>query len=228
MTKAYNMDCTEYMKSCKDNQFDLSIPDPPYGIGEDGGNKKRNRGYNRVVIHEKKEWDKKPSPEYFAELFRVSKHQIIFGANYFTFNIPPSMGWIFWDKNIGGDYSDGELIFTSFEKALRKIKISQFHKLRGGHDRIHPTQKPVALYKWILTNYAQPGWKIFDSHLGSGSSRIAAHDLGFDFVGCELDQDYFEAQEKRFRDYIAQGDLFQPEEYQDIIYNKRTEELFEL
>lgn len=216
------IDNMEFMAGLPDNAFDLAIVDPPYGIGEDGGNKNRNRGYNRIVVHEKKNWDKRPSPEYWKQLFRVSTNQVVFGANYFVDYLKPSMGWIFWDKNMGGCFSDGELIYTSFWKALRKIKISQFHKLRGGHDRIHPTEKPIALYKWLLANYTKPGETIFDSHVGSGSIRIACHDMGFDFVGCENDPEYWQAQEDRYREHLKKGkELFTPEEYQERIYDER-------
>lgn len=212
ISEAYNRDCLEAMKEMEDNAFELAIVDPPYGIGEDGGDKQRRRGYGAVVVHQRKQWDNaKPSAEYFTELFRVSKNQLICGANYFAEYLPSTMGWVFWDKKMGGDFSDGELIFTSFQKALRKFEVSPFHQLHGGHHRIHPTQKPVALYKWLLTNYAKPGDKILDTHLGSGSSRIACYDLGFDFVGYELDKDYFEAQEERFARHIAQPKLFIPE-----------------
>lgn len=224
MNESYNIDCMEYMAGCQDNQFDLAVVDPNYGIGEDGGQRRRYRksdNHNHIVVHKKKDWDKKPPhPEYFMELFRVSKNQIICGANYFTDKLPPSMGWIFWDKNIGGDFSDGELIFTSFNRALRKIKISQFNGLRGGHDRIHPTQKPVALYKWILQNYAKPGWSILDTHEGSASNKIACHDMGFDYTGCELDQDYYKAAKERFKNHVAQKDLFSAEEYQYLMYTQ--------
>lgn len=210
INNVYLMDCLQYMKSCKENQFNLSICDPPYGIGECGGDKKRNRNCKRIVKHEKKTWDYiKPDKEYFNELFRISRNQIIFGANYFVENLYSSMGWVFWDKRLGGDFSDGELLFTSFNKAFKLYSLSNFHGLHGGHDRIHPTEKPTKLYKWLLKNYAKEGDKIFDSHVGSGSIRIACHELGFDFEGCELDKDYWEAQELRYQNWLEKYNLEQ-------------------
>ncbi len=199
----------DYMANCEDNFFDLAIVDPPYGIGEDGGNKKRNRGYNRIVKHKKKKWDNStPGQEYFDELMRVSKNQIIWGANYMIDKIKLcSMGWIFWDKRIGGDFSDGELAFTSFNRALRMFSYSHVGDTRGGHTRIHPTQKPLPLYKWLLKNYSKPGQRIIDTHLGSGSSAIAAHYFGCDFVGCEIDKDYYKAATQRFKKETAQLSL---------------------
>lgn len=214
----FNSDCIGAMRGFTDKYFDLAICDPNYGIGEDGGDKKRTRkskNYNKIVVHAKKNWDNKiPDEMYFKELFRVSKNQIIWGGNYFTDFLPPKMGWVFWDKLIGGDFSDGELAWTSFDKALRQFTYSYHGDTKGGHTRIHPTQKPIKLYKWLLENYAKPGNKILDTHLGSGSSRIAAYDLGFDFTGYELDKDYYEAQEKRFNEHcIAHGNMmFKPVE----------------
>jgi site-specific DNA-methyltransferase (adenine-specific) len=200
-----NCDCMDLMKEFPDKYFELAIVDPPYGIGEDGGDKKRNRGYNKIVNHEKKSWDnKKPESPYFQELFRVSKNQAIFGANYFVDNLKPSMGWIFWDKRLGGDFSDGEIIYTSFNRALRMFSLSNFHDLKGGHMRIHPTQKPVALYKWLLQNYAKQGDKILDTHLGSMSSVIACYDEKFDITGAELDPDYFKAGMERVNKHTSQ------------------------
>jgi len=194
------------MRQMPDKAFDLAICDVPYGIGEDGGKfRDRKGGGHRVLA--KKNWDSEPPTyEYFEQLFRVSWYQIIWGANHFIDKIAkPSAGWIYWDKLMGGDFADGELAWSSFDKPLKKFT---YCNKRGG--AIHPTQKPVALYKWLLTNYAKPGDTILDTHLGSGSSRIAAYDLGFDFTGYELDKDYFEAQEKRFADHIAQPKLFEP------------------
>lgn len=203
------MDCIEGMAKYPDKYFELAIVDPPYGINRAGQNetftklKKHKRKY-----FENKKWDYDiPNEKYFNELFRVSKNQIIWGANYFTQYLYSSKGWIFWDKGQDLTMSDGELAFTSFQKVLRRIKINRGQlMIEGG--TIHPTQKPVKLYKWLLTNYAKPGDKILDTHLGSGSSRIAAYDLGFDFVGFELDKEYFEAQEKRFNTFKQQLKLF--------------------
>ena len=156
-----------------------------------------------------------PGVEYFEELKRVSKNQIIWGANHFIDLIPfRSPCWLVWDKDNGGtDFADCELAYTSFTSAVRKFTFRWNGMLQGNmkhkEERVHPHQKPVALYKWILKNYAKKGDKILDTHLGSGSSRIAAYDMGFDFVGCEIDNYYFDAQEKRYKDHIAQHNLFE-------------------
>ena len=199
----YNMDCMEGMKQYPDKHFDLAVVDPPYGIGRDGGETGKH-----WKVYESKGWDASTPPdEYFFELFRVSKNQVIWGANYFSKNLPPSMGWIFWDKGQKLTMSDGELAFTSFDRALRSVvlnrcKIGEF----GGN--IHPTQKPVALYDWIYHHYLPNGGRVLDTHLGSGSNRIAAHKAGnIDFTGYELDKDYYEAQEKRFEIFQRQPSL---------------------
>ena len=194
-------DCMEMMSRYPDKYFDLAIVDPPYGIdylhsgglGTNCKNKKHNRKW-----HERKDWDTAiPNSIYWTELCRISKNQIVFGANYFTEFLPPSMGWVFWDKGQDLSMSDGELAYTSFNKALRRVKINRGQlTVEGG--TIHPTQKPIALYVWLLKNYAKSGDKILDTHLGSGSSRIAAYKLGFDFWGCEIDADYFKASCERF------------------------------
>jgi len=203
-------DCMEAMAKMPDNAYDLAIVDPPYGIGESGGDKKRNRGYKRIVKHTKKEWDSKtPNQEYFDEVRRVSKNQIIWGANYMIDKIlTPKMGWIFWDKRIGGDFSDGELAWTSFDKALRMFSYSHVGDTKGGHTRIHPTQKPVPLYKWILHNYAKEGDKILDTHGGSMSIAIACHDMGFDLDLWELDPEYYQKGVERFNQHKAQLRMF--------------------
>lgn len=211
VSEVYNMDCMEYMRSMPDKFFELAIVDPPYGIGRDGSVKTTSRHGGRKA-HDFKGWDKGiPDAQYFTELFRVSKNQIIWGANYFTKYLPASMGWIFWDKGQRICNSDGELAFTSFNKALRAVVYNRVELLKEG--TIHPTQKPVKLYKWIYDNYTNGGGdKILDTHLGSGSNRIAAFDMGFDFYATELDKDYFEAQEKRFTEHcIAHGNvMFKP------------------
>ncbi len=187
-----NMDCMEYMRGLPDKAFELAIVDPPYGIGESGG-AKRTRG-SKKTNGLKKDWDnQRPSKEYFDELDRVSKNQIIWGGNYFADLLAPSRCWLYWQKDMGGDFSDGELAWTSFDKVLK-----QFRKRSDTFNRIHPTQKPVKLYEWLLANYAKPGDRILDTHLGSGSSAIAAHYGGFEFVGTELDKDYYNAAVKRF------------------------------
>ena len=196
----------EYMRTQKDNAFDLAIVDPPYGIGESGAtNKSRGKlakAKDYKAFHGK---DKEPpKQEYFDELKRVSKNQIVWGANHFINRIPfGSPCWLVWDKdNETCDFADCELAYTSFKTAVRKFKFTWNGMLQDDmkykEDRIHPTQKPVALYQWILQNYAKPNQRILDTHLGSGSSAIAAHYFGCDFVGCELDKYYFDAMKKRF------------------------------
>ncbi len=203
MTQVFNRDCMEAMKEFPDKFFELAICDPPYGIdrGETFGGKNWKE-------YKKKSWDKEsPNQSYFDELFRVSVNQIVWGANFYPFALSPSMGWVFWDKGQDLTMSDGELAFTSFNRALRRIEINRcFNGEFGG--LLHPTQKPVRLYKWLLKNYAKEGDKILDTHLGSGSSRIAADSMGFDFWGYELDKEYFDASCKRFDQYKAQLNLF--------------------
>jgi len=200
ISETHNIDCIEYMKQFPDKHFELAIVDPPYGIG--AGAKTYGK---RKIKHDIKDWDKSiPNELYFTELFRVSNNQIIWGGNYF--DLPLTNGWIVWDKDRGKEttFSDGELAWTSFLNLLKILKIKYDGFLGMDKDgRIHPTQKPVSLYKWLLKNYAKEGDKILDTHLGSQSSRIAAYDMGFDFYGCELDKDYFEQGNKRFEDYKA-------------------------
>ena len=215
---AYNMDCMEYMRSLPDKAFDLAVVDPPYGIGIDKMNyvksgavkigKAKRRDYSKT-----KNWDVAPDEEYFRELFRVSKNQIIWGGNYFS--LPLTKSWIVWDKRTdekcSNDFADCELAWcsTGVARVFRYLWSGMLQgDMRHKEERFHPTQKPVALYTWIFSRYAKPGDKILDTHLGSGSSRIAAYDAGLDFVGCEIDKDYFDAQEERFQSYIAQTRLF--------------------
>ena len=191
------MDNMELMRQFPDKHFDLAIVDPPYGIGEDGGKFRGRKGQGHRVLP-KKGWDKKPpTPEYFHELRRVSKHQIVWGGNYFP--LPPSRCWLFWDKLMGGDFADGELAWTSLDCVVRK-----FTKCNKDHGHIHPTQKPVALYRWLLANYAKPGQKILDTHLGSGSIAIACHYARLHLTACELDEDYFAASIARIKRETAQ------------------------
>lgn len=223
---ALNVDCMEYMRTLLDKAFDLAIVDPPYGIGEDGGKsrskfvtqKNGNRLYVEDGHYEKTGFDIAPPRQvFFNELFRVSKAQIIWGANYFTL---PRAGAIVWDKcNDGSDQSDGEIAFNSLTsrvdifrymwrgmmqgKSISEGTIQQGNKALN-EKRIHPTQKPVALYEWLLQKYAKEDWRILDTHLGSGSSRIAAYNLGFEFVGCEIEPTYFQLQEQRFAEHTAQ------------------------
>ena len=201
ISETYNMDCMEYMRQFPDKHFELAVVDPPYGIGMDGG----NVGYKGFNNFQKKGWDAAaPTDEYFEELFRVSSNQVVFGGNYF--GLPPTRCYLVWDKGEGfynRTYAECELAWTSFDSNTCKIKHDPLAK--GDYKgKIHPTQKPVALYKWLLSNYAKPSDKILDTHLGSGSSRIAAYDMGFDFYATELDKDYFDAQEKRFQNFKSQ------------------------
>ena len=202
----HNLDCLPFMKQCKDNQFDLAIVDPPYGIGENG---QRNKTGDRPTVKWKnptsqiyKAFDDSqiPNKEYFEQLVRVSKNQIVWGGNYFTEHLPPSKGWIVWNKkaDIKEHLSMAELAWTSFDR-----KVNMFDYLWAGFKkkkqvkRIHPTQKPVDLYRWILQNYTKAGDKIIDTHLGSGSIAIACYEEGFDLVGLEIDKDYFDKANKR-------------------------------
>jgi site-specific DNA-methyltransferase (adenine-specific) len=204
MIRMFNQDCMEAMKELPDKAYDLAIVDPPYGIGEDGHRRTRLK-HHYGVIHAPKAWDSAPPKQaYFDELFRVSNNQVIWGANYFTYSLFPSMGWIFWDKQIGGDFSDGELAFTSFSRALQKFT---FWNGNNGIPRIHPAQKPVCLYEWLLKNYAKPGDTILDTHMGSGSSAIACDILGYDFTGYEIDAEYFTAAKERLERHQRQGVL---------------------
>jgi len=201
----HNIDCLLFMKQCEDKQFDLAIVDPPYGIGMDGG----NVGYKGFNNFEKKGWDKAiPEQEYFEELFRISKNQIVWGGNYF--GLPATRCFLVWDKGEGfynRTYAECELAWTSFDKNTVKYKRDPLAK--GDYKgKIHPTQKPINLYKWLLMNYAKEGDKIFDSHLGSGSIAIACNDLGFDLVGTEIDSDYFNKANKRIELAKKQQTLF--------------------
>ena len=200
----FNMDCMEYMAQFPDNYFELAIVDPPYGIGDKfKGGKTGKMNFNEVV---EKDWDKVPPMEYWQELMRVSKNQIIWGGNYFP--LPPTRCFIVWDKQISEDFSlaMAELAWTSFDKLA---KIFKMPTPKDG--KIHPTQKPVMLYEWLLKNYAKDGDKILDTHLGSASSAIAAHRMGFEFFGTELDGDYFQASIARFERETAQLDMFAQE-----------------
>ena len=212
----YNCDCQEYMNTISDNFFELAIVDPPYGIGFDGGYEQtkgkslKSHTFNREkILYQKKEWDNYvPDQNYFDELLRISKNQIIWGGNYFTDKLPVSRGWIYWDKKISSkgnkNFSDGELAWTSFNCILKKFTFDWigfgYLNSKNIEDRkSHPTQKPVALYKWLLQNYAQKKDKIFDSHVGSGSSIIACIEEKFEYIGCELDTDYYNKAIERIR-----------------------------
>ena len=202
-SKVHLQDCLEGMRGCPDNYFDLAVVDPPYGIGCDGQKKSTSKHGGRRA-KDFKSWDSQPPDNgYWDELFRISKNQIVWGANYFSKHLPPSMGWIFWDKGQRICNSDGELAFSSFQRALRVYEVNRVHITQHG-DTQHPTQKPVKLYDWIFNNYAKEGDKILDTHLGSGSSRIAAYKAGLDFTAYELDEEYFDKSEDRFKKYVSQ------------------------
>ena len=209
-------DCMDYMATLEDNAFELAIVDPPYGIGVDSQRINSDRAtakWRSPAKYEYKGFDDStpPTKAYFAELERVSKNQIIWGANYFTSMLPPSKGWIVWDKqaDIKEHLSMCELAYSSFDKKCNKFEFlwAGFKKAEQ-EKRIHPTQKPVKLYEWLLANYAKEGDRILDTHLGSGSSAIAAHYAGHDFVGIELDEDYYKAACERFESETAQESLF--------------------
>ncbi len=200
--KLHNEDCLIAMRQMKDNQFDLAIVDPPYGIGDKfKGGKTGKMNFNEVV---EKDWDKVPSKEYWNELFRVSKNQIVWGGNYF--DLPPSRCFIVWDKKISEDFTlaMAELAWTSFDKLVKIIRMPT--PKTGG--KIHPTQKPVKLYEWILDKYAEEGQTILDTHLGSGSIAVACHNRGFDLTGFEIDKEYFDNAKERLRVHQSQLTMF--------------------
>ena len=224
MNIAYNVDCMEYMRTLPDKAFDLAVVDPPYFSGPE------RRGYygsrvSKSGVHRdypiSPEWEI-PGVEYFDELNRVAQKIIVWGCNYYKYIFPP--GRIVWDKCNGeSSFSDCEIAATNCHDSVRLIRYmwngmmqgksiadgaTQQGDKRKNEKRIHPTQKPVALYAWIFARYAKPGDKIIDTHLGSGSSRIAAYDAELDFVGCEINKDYFAAQEERFAAHTAQLSLF--------------------
>lgn len=211
----YNEDCLQAMKAMQDNQFDLAIVDPPYGIGLDGDisirKPDRPSTWNKDDKYTRKDWDKEtPSAEYWKELFRISKNQIVWGGNYFTDNLPVSKCWVFWDKMFDKtfNFSHGELAWTSFDKQLLKYTISSKAETRGGKDRIHPTQKPKKLYEWLLTRFANEGDKIIDTHLGSGSIALACWNMGFDLTAYEIDKEYYDKACNRFEQHSKQMQLW--------------------
>ena len=190
------MDCMEYMKDIPDKFFDLAIVDPPYGIDKAFTPPSRISKYGQTITTN----DNKPNKAYFDELFRVSQNQIIFGYNHLSDMLPKCKEFIFWYKHQPVvSYADGDLAWTSFQKSAKCFDYPFFGNINAEKGRIHPMQKPIALYHWILKNYGKEGFKILDTHLGSGSSRIAAYKLGFDFYATEIDRTYFDDQEKRFR-----------------------------
>ena len=214
ISEAYNIDCMEYMRGVPDGYFDIAIVDPPYGLDKkstQGSGKLKGRTLNRGNIQQ---WDERPQAEYFNELRRVSKHQIIWGGNYFA--LPPTRCFVCWDKvQPWPNFSQCELAWTSYDKPAKLFRFDNRTK-----DKIHPTQKPIELYAWLLSTFAMGGGKILDTHLGSGSSRIAAYKMGYDFVGCEINEEYFRLAEERFKreclgetklpngETITQGSLF--------------------
>jgi len=209
----FHADCMEIMKQYPDKYFDLAIVDPPYGIGYDGA-KQTSGSHGGRKAHEFKGWDSEiPSEEYFKELFRVSKNQIIWGANYFTKYLPSSMGWLVWRKDRGNfSSSDAELAFTSFNVALREYTKNPLVLAREG-GTFHPTQKPICLYDWILKKHATEGMKILDTHLGSGSIAIAIEKanrldrMNLHLTACEIDKEYIDKAIKRISESIKQGTL---------------------
>lgn len=213
MNIAYNEDCMALMRRYPDQYFDLAVVDPPYGEGVKAENASADgstatsritrTGGKWAAKYAKKivSWDNAPGEDYFTELFRVSRNQIIWGGNYF--GLPPNRCFLIWKKtNIPENFSMAmaEYAWCSMNENAKVIELSS----AGIAGRFHPTQKPEALYRWIYQHYAKPGFKILDTHLGSGSSRRAAYDFGLDFVGCEIDAEYFAKQEHAFADYTAQ------------------------
>ena len=208
-------DCMDWMREKPNGYYDLAVVDPPYGIGASDykrGGTQHGKSASKSKVYSVKQWDKEtPQQSFFDELLRVSKNVIIWGGNYF--HLPPTSCWVIWDKDNGDNgYADFEMAWTSFSTAGRFAKITwhgmRQHDMKNKETRIHPTQKPVALYKWLLTNYAKPGDRILDTHGGSGSSMIACYDLGFDMDWIELDPDYFKSAKERFERHKAQGQLF--------------------
>ena len=213
-----NEDNMELMARYTDNYFDLAIADPPYGLGKSSYNRPKEKYGNSKAKQRQwfDTWDNSiPDKDYFAELKRVSKEVIIWGANHFIENIPfaNSSSWVVWDKQNGNnDFADCELAYTTHKKAVRKITLRWHgmlqHDMKNKEQRIHPTQKPVKLYEWLLMNYAKEGDKILDTNLGSGSIAIACHNRGFELTACELDEEYFNNFVKRFKQVTAQTTLF--------------------
>lgn len=205
MIELLNVDCLSYMATLPDKAFDLAIVDPPYNIVSQ---QLRGVGSRIDASGKMNSWNNiKPSQDYFDELFRVSKYQIVWGANNFT--MPESEYFIVWDKNqTVANFASAEYAWTNVKMPAKVFRYSIHQHNNDKGKKIHPTMKPVKLYKWLLHNYAKPGNKILDTHLGSGSSAIAAHQMGFDFVGCEIDKDYYDAACKRFYEQTMQQDMF--------------------
>jgi site-specific DNA-methyltransferase (adenine-specific) len=224
MITATNEDNMLMMARYPDDYFDLAIVDPPYGIdvandSRSGKSFKTNFGGKSKMVkarsYKKSDWDKTPPEvDYFNELIRVSKNQIIWGANHFcNLFAANSTAWIIWDKDNGeSNLADAEIAYSSFEKSVRIFSFKWHGMLQGNmknkQNRIHPTEKPIKLYEWLLMNYAKEGDKILDTHLGSGSIAIACHNLGFDLTACELDKDYYDAAMKRLKQHQQQLTMF--------------------
>ena len=221
MIEFYNKDCVQAMKEYPDKYFDLAIVDPVYGDVTSGGYMTHNVGQrigtgkaNQKGYHAGLWQQEKTGKDYFDELFRVSKNQVIWGGNYFIDNLYPSQCWIIWDKQHpeGLSFADAELAWTSFDKATRIFRFMWNGMLQGDmankEDRIHPTQKPVKLYEWLLSRFANPGDKILDTHVGSGSSLIACHRMKFDVVGFEIDETYYKQTKERVDQETKQIDIF--------------------
>jgi len=203
-----NEDNMELMARYEDNHFDLAIVDPPYGYGD-----KKTDILNFRQKEQHRDWNVAPNEEYFKELFRVSKNQIIWGGNYFSFIWGfGGRGFIYWHKgNPVSNFADGELAWTSFDKNAKQYDYRYYGNLEGNTSatkKFHPTQKPISLYEWLLMNYAKEGDKILDTHLGSGSIAIACHNLGYDLTACELDKDYYDAAIKRINEHKQQIRMF--------------------
>ena len=207
ISEVYLMDCVEAMKHYSDKHFDLAIVDPPYGIDWMQQIQSPNTKANWKQ-YENKEWDKQtPTDEYWEQLFRVSKNQIVWGGNYMTDKLYPSPCWLIWDKMQEFSGAVFEMAWTSFKSPAKAFRMSRVEAY-ANQNKIHPTQKPVKLYKWLLQNYAKEGDLILDTHLGSGSSRIAANKANLDFIGFEIDEDYFNDSDKRFYQHVRQLTLF--------------------
>jgi len=208
--KITNEDNMELMARYEDNHFDLAIVDPPYGIGISGQKEQKKGKKSDRKYHKEKDWDNSiPNKDYFNELQRVSKNQIIWGANYFVKHLNKgTKGWVVWDKAQHGlTMSDCEIAYTSFQKPTRVFTQNRVILLQEG-GTIHPTQKPIRLYEWLLMNYAKEGDKILDTHLGSGSIALACHNLKYDLTACELDTEYYNAAMKRLKQHQQQLTMF--------------------
>ncbi len=215
----FHADCMEIMKQYPDKYFDLAIVDPPYGIGMDSTHFKTKSSNAKPTDYGKKDWDNAiPNKEYFNELLRVSKHQIVWGGNYFVENLTNSSCWVVWDKDNGDSiHADCELAWTSFKTGVKKVKWlwhgMRQQNMKNKEKRIHPTQKPIALYDWLIRQYCEPNQKILDTHLGSGSIAIAVEKanrldkMNLQFVGIEIDKEYYEKALNRIEQYCRQGTL---------------------